>query len=68
MCEVMLKYEKIAAEDAAKKERLEAIQNMIDLGLSEDKILTKYSKEEYEKAKQVKWELLGFTVTCRDSN
>lgn len=68
MCEVMLKYEKIAAEDAAKKERIEAIQNMIDLGLSEDKILTKYSKEEYEKAKQVKWELLGFTVTCRDSN
>lgn len=51
MCEVMLKYEKIAAEDAAKKERIEAIQNMIDLGLSEDKILTKYSKEEYEEAK-----------------
>ena len=25
---------------------------MIDLGLSEDKILTKYSKEEYEQAKQ----------------
>ena len=48
MCEVMLKYEKIAA----KKERIEAIQNMIDLGLSEDKILTKYSKEEYEEAKQ----------------
>lgn len=52
MCEVMLKYEKIAAEDAAKKERIEAIQNMIDLEISEDKILTKYSKEEYEETKQ----------------
>lgn len=48
MCEVMQKYEQIAA----KKERIEAIQNMIDLGLSEEKILTKYSKQEYEEAKQ----------------
>ena len=52
VCEVMQKYEKIAAEDAAKKERIEAIQNMIELGLTEEKILTKYSKEEYEEAKQ----------------
>ena len=48
MCEVMQKYEQIAA----KKERIEAIQNMIDLGLSEEKILTKYTKQEYEEAKQ----------------
>lgn len=48
MCEVMQRYEKIAAENATKK----AIQNMIELGLSEDKILTKYTKEEYEDAKQ----------------
>ena len=48
MCEVMQKYEQIAA----KKARIEAIQNMIDLGLSKDKILTKYSREEYEEAKQ----------------
>lgn len=46
MCEVMQKYEQIAA----KKERIEAIQNMIELGLSEEKILTKYTKEEYEEA------------------
>lgn len=60
MCEVMQKYEKIAADAAAenatkiatKRTRIEAIRNMIDLGLSEDKILTKYSKEEYEEAKQ----------------
>ena len=48
--EVMQKYEKIAAEDAAKKERIEAIQNMIELGLSEEKILTKYTREDYEEA------------------
>lgn len=48
MCEVMQKYEQIAA----KNERIRAIQNMIELGLSEEKILTKYSKEEYEEAKQ----------------
>ena len=48
MCEVMQKYEQIAA----KNERIRAIQNMIELGLSKEKILTKYSKEEYEEAKQ----------------
>ena len=42
MCEVMQKYEQIAA----KNERIRAIQNMIELGLSKEKILTKYSKEE----------------------
>lgn len=48
VCEVMQKYEKIAA----KKERIEAIQNMIELGLSEEKILTKYTREEYEEAQK----------------
>ena len=52
MCEVMQKYEKSAAENATKRTRIESIQNMIELGLSEEKILTKYSKEEYEEAKQ----------------
>ncbi len=56
MCEVMQKYEKIAAEAAAenatKRTRIESIQNMIELGLSEEKILTRYSKEEYNEAKQ----------------
>ena len=48
MCEVMQKYEQIAA----KKERIEAIQNMIELGLSEEKILTKYTREDYEEAQK----------------
>lgn len=48
VCEVMQKYEKIAA----KKERIEAIQNMIELGLSEEKILTKYTREDYEEAQK----------------
>lgn len=52
MCEVMQKYEKMAAESATRQANKKAIQNMIELGLSEDKILTKYTKEEYEEAKQ----------------
>ena len=32
------------------EERLEAIQNMLDLGLTKEQILKKYSLEEYEKA------------------
>ena len=31
-------------------ERVRAIQNMISLGLTKEKILTKYSEEEYEEA------------------
>ena len=30
--------------------RIEAIENMISLGLTKEKILTKYSEEEYEEA------------------
>ena len=52
VCEVMPTYEKIAAADAATKERIEAIQNMIELGLSEEKILTKYTREDYEEAQK----------------
>ena len=33
-----------------KTERIEAIQNMISLGLTKEKILTIYSEEEYNKA------------------
>lgn len=50
----MQKYEKIAAEDTAKKKRIEAIQNMIELGLSEEKILTKYTRADYEEAQKGK--------------
>ena len=42
VCEVM---EKLLTE-----ERIEAIKNMIDLGLSKEKILSKYSVDEYEAA------------------
>ena len=33
-----------------KTERIEAIQNMISLGLTKEKILTVYSEEEYNEA------------------
>ncbi|OLA74147.1 MAG: hypothetical protein BHW45_05200 [Roseburia sp. CAG:197_41_10] len=37
-------------EEGQKTERIRAIQNMISLGLTKEKILTKYSEEEYEEA------------------
>ena len=37
-------------EEGQKTERVRAIQNMISLGLTKEKILTKYSEEEYEEA------------------
>ena len=36
--------------EGRKTERIEAIQNMISLGLTKEKILTIYSEEEYEEA------------------
>ena len=36
--------------EGKRDERLEAIQNMLDLGLTKEQILKKYSLEEYEKA------------------
>lgn len=40
------------AEDYAKTVRIEAIRNMIELGLTKDQILKKYSEEEYRKAEE----------------
>ena len=37
-------------EQGEAKGRIDAIQNMIDLGLTKEQILKKYSLEEYEKA------------------
>ena len=37
-------------EQGEAKGRIDAIQNMIDLGLTKEQILKKYSPEEYEKA------------------
>ena len=37
-------------QEGRREERLEALQNMIDLGLTRDQILKKYSPEEYEAA------------------
>lgn len=48
-----LRSEELLEQGEAKgkrEERLEAIQNMLDLGLTKEQILKKYSLEEYEKA------------------
>ncbi len=49
-----VKFYNLNQNDYARKdkktERIRAIQNMISLGLTKEKILTKYSEEEYEEA------------------
>ena len=39
-------------EEGRQEERIKAIENMISLGLTKEKILTKYSEEEYEEAEK----------------
>lgn len=57
VCEVMERYEKIAAEKAAKeaaeKANIRAIITMIEFNISKDDILTRYSKDEYNQAMEV---------------
>lgn len=54
VCDVMERYEEIAAEKAAKeaseKANIKAIKNMIQFSISKSMILTKYSETEYEQA------------------
>ena len=48
MCEVMEKY----TQEVRAEGRLDAIRNMIELGLTREQILKKYSEEEYEIAEK----------------
>ena len=41
---------KLRSEELLEQGRIDAIQNMLDLGLTKEQILKKYSLEEYEKA------------------
>lgn len=54
VCDVMERYEEIAAEKAAKeaaeKANIKAVKNMIQFNISKNMILTKYSETEYEQA------------------
>ena len=51
MCEVMQRYEKMAAEAAKHEERMQAIKNMIAKGYTKDSILDlDYTEEEYAEA------------------
>ena len=54
VCEIMEKYlkeaEKNGEKAGEKAERIKAIQNMIDLEIPKEKILKKYSPEEYQEA------------------
>lgn len=50
MCDVMERYEKIAADKAIFESNVNAIKNMLEFDIPKEKILTKYSKEEYDMA------------------
>lgn len=53
VCTVMEKYEKIAAEEAVKKERLSSVRNLLNKGCSKSFILSlNYSEDEYNKAEK----------------
>lgn len=44
------KYEKIAAEEATQRTKHQAIRNMLELGLTKEQILKKYSEEDFNEA------------------
>ena len=50
VCEVMEKYSEKAAEEAAKKANITAIKNMLEFGVTKEKILKKYTESEYNAA------------------
>lgn len=53
MCEIMEKYEKMAADKATDKERIDTISKMIKKNYSKEAILDlDYTEEEYQKAAQ----------------
>ena len=54
VCEIMERYLK----EAEKAERIKAVQNMIELEIPKEKILKKYSPEEYQEAEA----LLSVTI------
>lgn len=50
MSGVMEKYEKIAAEEATQRTKHQAIRDMLELGLTKEQILKKYSEEDFNEA------------------
>lgn len=52
VCKTVEDYARDYAMQERSEERLDAIRNMIELGLTKEQILKKYSEKEYEKAEQ----------------
>ena len=50
MSGVMEKYEKNAAEEETQRTKHQAIRNMLELGLTKEQILKKYSEEDFNEA------------------
>lgn len=51
VCEVMQRYEKLAVDEALKKEHIEKVKKMISIGYSKEDILELgYTEEEYQEA------------------
>ena len=51
MCKAWADHKEAGRKEGSEKERMTAIRNMIDLGVPEEKILTKYTVEDYERAR-----------------
>ena len=52
MCKAWRDQYDSGKEEGREEARLDSIRNMFELGLSREQILTKYSKEEVEKAEK----------------
>ena len=52
MCKAWDDHYRSGVQQGEHAKRIEAIENMISLGLTKEKILTKYSEEEYEEAEK----------------
>lgn len=50
MCKAWEDQKREGLREGADEQRLVAIRNMLELGLSKNQILTKYSEEEFERA------------------
>ena len=52
MCKAWDDHYRSGVQQGEHAKRIEAIENMLSLGLTKEKILTKYSEEEYEEAEK----------------
>ncbi len=52
MCNALKKLQNAGKMEGKMEERIEAIVSMLEFGITKEQILTKYSEDEYNKAKE----------------